>query len=63
MDATAQAKPPMFVNNTGCDLGAFWPAVRASLTATGAMPEELADLFTAEVVEVDGQKRFIVESR
>lgn len=53
----------LYGNNTPCDLRDFHAEIKASLLATGTMPEDLADLFVA--VEVpggnpDGSPRYMI---
>lgn len=57
----------LWANNTGCDLRAFDSEITASLKATGALPEELADIFTATLVNAadgnpDGSPRYIINA-
>lgn len=53
----------LLVNNTGSDIrgeieAAVWDAARSG----SALPEEIADLFTLTVVEVDGEIRAILDA-
>ncbi len=52
------------VNSTPTDIRGFLEReIRASIAATGALPEELADLFTLRVVVgSDGNTRHILEA-
>lgn len=48
----------LLINNTGCDIrGAVEEAVRAAANSGTDLPEELADLFTLTVIEVNGETR------
>jgi len=54
--------------NTACDLRPYHAEIRASLLATGELPEELADLFSARLVDPahgnpDGSPRYLIEER
>lgn len=53
------------VNSTKCDIRDFETEIIASLKATGTLPEELADLFTVEILKgcnPDGSDRFILRA-
>ena len=54
-------KITMLVNNTGTDLRAWEPSILASLEASQAMPEDLADLLAVRLVVVNGETRAIVD--
>ena len=52
--------------NTAANLSPYHAEIAASLRATGKLPEELADLFTARLVDPaegnpDGSPRYIIE--
>lgn len=52
--------------NTACNLQPYHNEISASLQATGELPEELKDLFTARLVNPtegnpDGSPRYIIE--
>ncbi len=50
----------LVVNNTGADIrGIFEDAIRDA--NGGPLPEEIADLFSVEVVTIDGEDRLIVD--
>lgn len=49
------------VNNTGIDLRDFEAEIRAALVATGAMPEELADVISARIIEKNGRRCAVLE--
>lgn len=53
-----------YVNNTGLDLRAFFSSF-TSAYATGALPEELADLFVISFVDganADGSRRMMINA-
>ena len=54
----------LYVNNTGADLSSFHAEIAASLKANGALPEELADVFTVEVacLNEDGSPRYVINA-
>ncbi len=49
------------VNNTGIDLRDFEAEIRASLIATGALPEELADVLSARIITKNGRPCAVLE--
>jgi DNA repair photolyase len=51
-----------FVNNTGLDFGVFWDPIIQAINLDGKMPEELRDVATVEIIEVDGEKRAIINA-
>lgn len=57
---------PEIVNNTPADLRPWSTTIVANLRAGKAaaeiMPDDLADLFAVEVIEVDGVRRAIVNA-
>lgn len=51
----------MLVNNTGADVEMFKSAIFDAIKNDSPLPEEIADLFTLEIIYVNGQKRGILE--
>lgn len=53
----------MLVNNTGVDIrGAVETAVWEAARSGSSLPEEIADLFTLDVREVDGELRAFLDA-
>lgn len=50
----------ILVNNTGCDIRDFDAEIIAAVRNGGRLPEELADLFTLTIIEVDDGIRGIL---
>lgn len=48
------------VNNTCCNISDFDAILNDCVKNKAALPEELADLFTLEIIEVDGALRGIL---
>jgi hypothetical protein len=53
----------LLVNDTGVDIRdlGIEAAIRESIATGDGLPEEIADLFSVNVIEVDGEKRAIVD--
>jgi hypothetical protein len=53
----------LLVNDTGVDIRdlGIEAAIRKSIATGDGLPEEIADLFSVNVIEVDGEKRAIVD--
>ncbi len=48
------------VNNTGADLGAVHPLI-IEFAETGEIHEDIADIFHLKSIEVNGERRVVVE--
>ena len=52
----------LYVNNSGADISPFHADIAVALLANGALPEELADLFTVAVfTNPDGSPRYVID--
>ena len=55
----------LYANLTGSDIRPFHAAIKSALEASGALPEDLADLFSVRVSPVanaDGSPRYMIEA-
>lgn len=50
----------MLVNNTGADIRIVEPAILEAIATGTALPDDLSDLFTLEVITIAGQVRGIL---
>ena len=53
--------PTTLVNNTGKDISMFIPVLNDCVKNAKALPEDLADIFSLKIINVDGADRGIVE--
>jgi hypothetical protein len=58
----------LYGNSTGCDLRPFHTEIAASLKKNGTMPDDLADVFEANLVpaehgNADGTPRYMIRAR
>lgn len=51
----------LIVNNTNADIRCFEADIREAVKTTGDLPEELKDVFMIKIVEVEDEKRIILD--
>jgi hypothetical protein len=56
-----ESQQPMIVNNTGKDLSMFNKVIMDCIVNNKPLPEEISDIFTLKIINVNGQLRGVID--